>query len=66
MNGDKLFWDATAATGTGWVLMVGEMIHIAVSANDQVCLSICLYHTFKQKYSRGIFSVLENKMLTAA
>ncbi|XP_076458825.1 tectonin beta-propeller repeat-containing protein 1-like [Babylonia areolata] len=36
VNGDKLFWDATAATGTGWVMMVGEMTHIAVSGNDQV------------------------------
>ncbi|KAL8561229.1 hypothetical protein ACOMHN_024485 [Nucella lapillus] len=36
VNGDKLFWDATASTGTGWVMMVGEMIHIAVSGNDQV------------------------------
>ena len=36
VNGDKLFWDAKAATGNAWVLMVGEMSHIAVSANDQV------------------------------
>ncbi|XP_070186393.1 tectonin beta-propeller repeat-containing protein 1-like [Littorina saxatilis] len=36
VNGDKLFWDAKAATGNSWVLMVGDMTHIAVSANDQV------------------------------
>ncbi|KAK7507852.1 hypothetical protein BaRGS_00000817 [Batillaria attramentaria] len=36
VNGDKLIWDAKAATGNGWVLMVGEMSHLAVSANDQV------------------------------
>jgi hypothetical protein len=46
VNGDKLFWDAKAATGTAWVLMVGEMDHIAVSPNDQVvivwvCVCMC-------------------------
>lgn len=46
VNGDKLFWDAKAATGSAWVLMVGEMIHIGVSANDQVqsCLVSCDSH----------------------
>jgi hypothetical protein len=38
VNGDKLFWDAKAATGTAWVLMVGDMDHIAVSPNDQVVI----------------------------
>ena len=42
VNGDKLFWDAKAATGTAWVLMVGEMDHIAVSANDQVNYVLCM------------------------
>lgn len=36
VNGDKLIWDAKAATGNGWVQMVGEMAHLAVSGNDQV------------------------------
>ena len=46
VNGDKLFWDAKAATGSAWVLMVGEMSHIAVSANDQVSsqsFSFCFF-----------------------
>lgn len=42
--GDDMYGNVQSSVGSMWVEMVGEMVHIAVSANDQVFLVLVLIY----------------------